>query len=68
MKRMNTNELQFELLKIASDYCDKFHFEYLRAIVNVIIKYYLTTIGYYEEDAIATIYHFLDTSELNFNL
>lgn len=68
MKTMNTIELQNELLKMASDYCNKFHFEYLKAIVNVIIKYYLTTVGYYEENAIATMYHFLNTSELNFNL
>lgn len=63
---MNTLELQKTLLTMASDYCDKYHFEYLKAIVNCIIKYYLTTDGYYEEHAIKTLEDFLATGTLKF--
>lgn len=62
---MNTIELQRTLLTLASDYCDKYHFEYLKAIVNCIIKYYLTMPNYYEENAITTFKRFLESGVLS---
>lgn len=62
---MNTPELQYKLLSMAADQA-KYHFEYCKAIVNVIIRYYLTTVGYYEENAIATFNRFLKTGTLEF--
>jgi hypothetical protein len=58
---MNTLQLHQKLLSMSDN--SEFH----KDIINVIIRYYLTMSGYYEEHAVATFQKFLDSNILSFN-
>lgn len=70
---MNSVQLKNHLLKmmedaITNDKVTNAHACFWYAVIETIMKYYMTVSNYYEENAIATFQLFLDKGILNFNL
>lgn len=62
---MNTLELKQTLVYMAS-HQTVYSMDFCNDIINVIIRYYLISLGYYENHAINTFKNFLLNGTLNF--